>query len=60
MKRILESLAARLGLIGLVFGYFWGQKLWWLIPMVAVLLVLGILIAVAEASVIGPFIYTLF
>jgi hypothetical protein len=34
--------------------------MWWLIPMVAILLVFGLLLIFASASGIGPFIYTLF
>jgi hypothetical protein len=34
--------------------------MWWLIPMVVVLLVFGFLLIFASASGIAPFIYTLF
>jgi hypothetical protein len=40
--------------------FLWQRKLWWLIPMVSVLLVLGLLLVFATASGVGPFIYTLF
>lgn len=36
------------------------EKKWWLIPLVAVLLLLGLLIVLVEGSTIAPFIYTLF
>jgi hypothetical protein len=57
---MIDSLVARFGLAGLLLSYLWGRRLWWLIPMVVVLLVLGLLVILAEASVVGPFIYTLF
>jgi hypothetical protein len=38
----------------------WQNKLWWLIPMVTLLLMFGLLLVFASASGIGPFIYTLF
>jgi competence protein ComGC len=41
-------------------NFLWQRKLWWLIPMVVVLLVFGLLLVFASASGIGPFIYTLF
>lgn len=34
--------------------------MWWLLPIVVVLLVFGILIVVGSATGVGPFIYTLF
>lgn len=40
--------------------FLWSQKLWWLTPMVVALLLLLGLIALAGATVAGPFIYTLF
>jgi hypothetical protein len=36
------------------------RKKFWLIPIVAVLLLLGVLIVVGGSSAISPFIYTLF
>lgn len=36
------------------------RKKWWLLPMIAVLLLIGILIVFAGSSAIAPFIYTLF
>ncbi len=41
------------------FGFFGASKKWWLMPVVAVLLVLGLLF-VLSSSVAAPFIYTLF
>ena len=32
----------------------------WIVPLVTVLLLFGVLIALAQSSVIAPFIYTLF
>jgi hypothetical protein len=43
---------------------FWSfmrvRKKFWLLPMVAVLLLLGGLLILAQASAIAPFIYSLF
>ncbi len=36
------------------------QKKYWLIPIVFVLAILGILVVVAESTVVAPFIYSLF
>ena len=36
------------------------RKKFWLIPIVAVMLMLGVLIVLAEGSAVAPFVYTLF
>jgi Family of unknown function (DUF5989) len=41
-------------------GFLWERKLWWMIPMVLVLVVFGLLIVFAQTSPLAPFIYTLF
>ena len=60
MKTFLRTMAANLGVFGEVLSFLWQRKLWWMIPMVAVLLVFGLLLVFASASGVGPFIYTLF
>jgi len=36
------------------------RKKWWLLPLVAVMLVVGALLVFAQGSVLAPFIYTIF
>jgi len=36
------------------------RKIWWIAPIVTVLLLLGLIIFLAESSAVAPFIYTLF
>ncbi len=55
-----EGLQQRLGIAGELMSFLWQRKLWWLIPMVFVLLVFGGLMVTAQSSALGPFIYTLF
>jgi hypothetical protein len=43
-----------------LFQFLWSRKLWWLTPMLAVLLVFGVLIVLGSVAGVGPFIYTLF
>jgi hypothetical protein len=57
---LLRTVATRLGIVGELFGFLWKRRLWWLIPMVIVLVLFGLLLAFAQASGIAPFIYTLF
>lgn len=40
--------------------FLWMRKLWWLIPMVIMLLIFGLFVILASTSAISPFIYTLF
>jgi hypothetical protein len=51
---------SNLGVAGEFLGFLWQRKLWWLIPMIVLLLIFGLLLIFASASGIGPFIYTLF
>jgi hypothetical protein len=50
----------RLGIAGELLSFFWRNKRWWVLPMVVVLLLMGVLLVLAQSSVIAPFIYTLF
>jgi hypothetical protein len=50
----------RLGIAGELLSFFWRNKRWWALPMVVVLLLMGVLLILAQSSVIAPFIYTLF
>jgi hypothetical protein len=50
----------RFGIAGELMSFLWQRKLWWLIPMVFVLLLFGGLMVTAQSSALGPFIYTLF
>lgn len=60
MKTFIRSMTSKLDVARELLGFLWQRKLWWLIPMVAVLLLFGLLLIFASASGIGPFIYTLF
>ena len=60
MANWFRTFSANAGVVGQIFAYLWKNKLWWLIPMVAVLVLFGLLLLFASASGIGPFIYTLF
>lgn len=40
--------------------FLWKQKLWWLTPMIAMLILLGAIIMLGQSTAAGPFIYTLF
>lgn len=43
-----------------LWAYMRVRKKFWLLPIVATLLLLGVLIVLGQGSVVAPFIYTLF
>ena len=58
---MLKQTKSRAGIISELFGFLWKRKLWWLIPMIIMLMLVGALVIVAAASpALAPFIYTLF
>ncbi|MCD6568991.1 hypothetical protein J7K70_02545 [bacterium] len=59
VKKIKEYFS-RLGIIREFFYFIKHRKIWWLVPIIVVLLFLGIVIVFVEGSALAPFIYTLF
>lgn len=56
----LGTILTRLGTAAELLQFLWERKLWWLYPMILVLLLFGLLMVFAQTSPIAPFIYTLF
>ncbi len=50
----------RMGIVGELFIYLWSAKMWWLIPMVVLLIVFAVLIILGSTGSGSPFIYTIF
>jgi hypothetical protein len=50
----------RLGILRELLLFLWKRKLWWMIPMIGVLVLLALLLVFAQGSAVAPFIYTLF
>jgi Family of unknown function (DUF5989) len=50
----------RFGIAGELLSFFARNKRWWMLPMIFVVLLLGVVLILAQSSVIAPFIYTLF
>ncbi len=50
----------RLGIIGELFRFVWSQKLYWMIPMIIILVLVIAISLLGQATAVGPFIYTLF
>ena len=56
----MKAFLAKFPIAAELLGFFWQQKLWWMVPMVAMLLMFGMILIFAQSSAIAPFIYTLF
>jgi hypothetical protein len=60
MRKFLRGMKSNVGIAGELLGFLWARKLWWLIPMVTMLLLFGLFLIFAASSGVGPFIYSLF
>jgi len=60
MGNFVRGMITNTGIVSEVIYFLWAKKLWWLIPMVTVLLLFGLLLIFASSSGVAPFIYTLF
>lgn len=59
-NHMLKDLLNRYSIIKELLSFFWQEKMWWMIPMIIILVLLGILMIFAQSSPVAPFIYTLF
>ena len=58
--QFLRNQLGRLEIASELLRFFWERKLWWMMPMIILLIMFGFLIIFAQTSAIAPFIYTLF
>tara|TARA_B100001029_G_C15044625_1_gene446191 strand:- start:1710 stop:1889 length:180 start_codon:yes stop_codon:yes gene_type:complete len=56
----LRKIGLRFSVAGELFKFLWKRKLWWLFPLVFLVVLIGLIIAFGTATGIGPFIYTVF
>ena len=57
---VFQRTRQKLGIVGELFEFLWARKLWWLVPMVVVLILFGVLLVLTQGSALAPFIYTIF
>ena len=60
MLSFVRAMQTNLEVVGEFLLFLWQRKLWWLMPMVIVLLLFGFLLVFASTSGLGPLIYTFF
>ena len=58
--RSTKTLISKFSILGELLVFLWQRKLWWLIPMVIILVLFGLLLILTQSSAVAPFIYTLF
>ena len=51
---------AKLNIVREFFQFLWEKKLWWIAPIIIILLAMAGLVIVFEHSSVLPFIYTIF
>ena len=56
----LAQLKARFSIMSELITFLWVRRLWWMIPMVVVLLAFGLMIIFTQSSALAPFLYPLF
>jgi len=58
--QVIRDVGNKFNIAGELLVFLWQRKMWWMIPMVLVLLFFGLIIVVGSSTGVGPFIYTLF
>jgi hypothetical protein len=58
--KVLNQLKNRFSIMSELMAFLWVRRLWWMIPMVVVLLAFGLLIIFTQSSALAPFLYPLF
>lgn len=53
-------MSSRKSLVSEFWGFLKVRKVWWLTPIILMLLLVGILIVFGRSSAVSPFIYVLF
>ncbi len=53
-------MAAKRSLAGELLVFLWQKKIFWLLPMIFVIVLLALVLVFASDDGVGPFIYTLF
>lgn len=53
-------MASNTGIARELWYFMRERKKWWLLPIIAILLVVGSLLVFAQGSALAPFIYTIF
>jgi len=56
----MRSFFSRLGILGELLGFFWKRRMFWLLPMIVVLVLVTGLIMLGSSTGLGPLVYSIF
>src|SRR5262249_17513065 len=56
----LSSIKSHFAIVGELMSFLWLRRLYWMIPMVFVLLLFGLLVMFTQSSALAPLLYPLF
>ncbi|MFI5363966.1 MAG: DUF5989 family protein [Elusimicrobiota bacterium] len=59
MVRVRDAVR-RLGVVGDLLSFLWRERLWWMIPILIVLVLVAVLVLLGSNPVVAPFVYVLF
>jgi hypothetical protein len=60
MRKTYKKIKSHASIVGEFWAYMRERKKWWLLPIIAVLVLIGFLVVVTHGSALAPFIYTIF
>jgi len=60
IQRFFRNLVGRLGIAGQLLAFFWRRKVWWMVPLVLTMLLVGVIVILGQSSAVSAFIYSLF
>jgi hypothetical protein len=55
-----RKILSRLSIFRELLVFLWKRKLWWLMPVIVILVLFGLLLLFTQSSAVAPFIYSLF
>jgi len=57
---LIAKMQDRFGIFRELLAFLWARKLWWMIPMILVLVLFAFILLAATQTGVAPFVYTLF
>ena len=57
--KLVRRFMTRFATVAEVFTFLWRRRQWWLVPLAVLLLLVGVLFAVAQVSSVAPWMYPL-
>ena len=60
MIKIIKRILSRFETVRNLMAFMWENKMWWMIPLIAVIVLFSIFVVFTQMSPLAPFIYVLF